>query len=109
MPAFANRLLSERVLASQVRISAPPLKSCNQAKVSSCYLLPAHHFALDYSSLRALMEWLTGFGTGCRFKMGRKCLALPRVFNCKPAHSVANNTHNRLAGRHKAHFYNMRG
>ena len=35
-PAFANRLRSEPKPASQVRISDPPLKSCNQAKVLSC-------------------------------------------------------------------------
>src|SRR4029077_8047703 len=76
-PAFANRLPSEQTPASQVRISDPPSKSCNPVKVPSCDLLPAHHFAL-YFLLRALMEGLTGYGTGCHFKKGWKCLALNR-------------------------------
>src|SRR5258708_30729940 len=40
---------------------------------------------------------------------GRKCLTLSRPFNCKPVIPKADNTHNRLPGRHKAHFYNMLG
>src|ERR1700686_2225481 len=59
--------------------------------------------------LRAFREWLTGFVTGCHFKKGRKCFALSRPFNCKPAILSADNTHGPLPGRHKAHFYNMLG
>src|ERR1700675_4950597 len=68
-PAFANRLLSEPMLASQVHISDPPSKTDNQDEARSCCLLPAHHFAL-YFLRSAFWEWPTGLGTGCHFKKG---------------------------------------
>jgi len=56
------------------------------------------------------MGWLTGFATGCHFKKGRKCLTLSRSFNqLQETIPSTDYTHNRLPGRHKAHFYNMQG
>jgi hypothetical protein len=40
---------------------------------------------------------------------GRKCLALSRPSDGKPAHLKMDITQNRLPGQRKAHFYNMQG
>ena len=107
-PTFTNRLRSEPLPASQVRISDPPSRILIQGNFLSIHRLPAHLLALEVLRQGAESMAYRNFLQAATPRLDRSS-----SLNCRqrtlPGVKAGKDTHDPNTGCHKAYFYNMLG